>query len=618
MKTGVCRDFFVKFVTALTLTFAPVYYAMVPPEGRLVFNVFCFILFVFTLISASKKGKIIIGDKNILIAVFVFLLAVMINAYRGYGINGKVAFINFFLPISFFYILINNYGKKDVPFLMDIMILVVFGISLIGIAALFSGSESIIFVVKKYYRNRLTATYINPNHFALLINLVCPFSVLMLVKRGGLWRIFYSVVALVFIVSIFLTKSMAGIIAFFFWSIAMAGLTGSLKDKRAVTIRIVFYVAMFLLMLFFLSFFFNPADKLYSIEMRLVRWKLAFDILKNSNIFEIFLGHGGGMYSFLYWPYCSGIFMNIFSYVHNDYLQVLVEYGLVGLAGLLFMVLYPLYLILKLWRRDMVSAAFGASFIGFFIQLFFDFNLFIPANFLYFVTIAAVFLIAVKDTLWVVEVKDKVKFISLPMFFLLFLYVSYVNAEVSLGEIFDRGGSFFAKRNNYELADKILKAGSRISKDDGSLLISWSDIAISRGLTEKNLMEGLDILNEALQINPENIYALVRKGDIYLYMNDIDRAIESYDKAIGLAPFLLPVRLKKMQAGLNSKDSNAYVKEFLNWFFANYGFYTFSNDAERETFVRYLSRIISKENSKKENISERLRRLLSVNSLEEE
>ena len=119
-------------------------------------------------------------------------------------------------------------------------------------------------------------------------------------------------------------------------------------------------------------------------------------------------GSGGGTYYVAFPKYRSPELTFTFDYTHNDYVQFMVETGLIGtaLVGLLVLWTFIIALCTQYVRRDALSrgVAFGVTMgiISLMIHSWVDFNLQIPANALTFVTLLALGWVA-----WSVERRGK-------------------------------------------------------------------------------------------------------------------------------------------------------------------------------------------------------------------
>jgi O-antigen ligase len=107
-------------------------------------------------------------------------------------------------------------------------------------------------------------------------------------------------------------------------------------------------------------------------------------------------GWGLGTFEYVFPRYQRFYSDYLVNYAHNDYLQLLVETGLAGLAVLVFFFyrfIQSCRVGLDRWQHESLPAAKLAAVIGcvgIFVHSLFDFNMHVLANALVFVTVASI------------------------------------------------------------------------------------------------------------------------------------------------------------------------------------------------------------------------------------
>ena len=283
-----------------------------------------------------------------------------------------------------------------------------FGEALYGFYSYFQGSESLLWFERHHYKDSVTGTYINRNHFAGFMNMCILVSSGILVSYSsrslrryeglvGLFRRLASskrtapvyflllgilamilatifslsrmgqfslAVGLALILMLYASKGMKGS-TFIIASLACLGLLwGAWKGLDPVGLR------------------WRAVEKeLY--EGRMVIWQRTFDLFKNYWI----TGTGLGTYELAYPPYkLSHLGAEIYDHAHNDYLEVMSETGLSGFIPWVLFFATFLYASIRKWfmRHDILARGIGAGGIAATIAMmyhsFADFNLQIPAN----------------------------------------------------------------------------------------------------------------------------------------------------------------------------------------------------------------------------------------------
>src|SRR5450631_1897201 len=294
------------------------------------------------------------------------------------------------------------------------VILALYGLAHAAFAVLYSYTSN----GKLYWFYPLThggaiyGSYVNHNHYAGLMELLVPIPLVLSLARlvGEKERIAAGIAAAIMVGTIFLSGSRGGMIAIFVELIVFAVV---LFRQRVVLLRqkkgkrIALSMAAFAIVLVSLLAWLGGKEltsRVSSIStethtelsggMRLSIDRDAFLMFRNKPL----LGWGLGTFPTVY-PQFRSFYTNFFvNEAHNDYLQLLVETGLVGFATMIwFLVVLYRRAVPKIggWMTDVNGAVtlvcmLGLS--GILVHSLVDFNLQIPANaalFYVFCTIAA-------------------------------------------------------------------------------------------------------------------------------------------------------------------------------------------------------------------------------------
>jgi O-antigen ligase len=185
---------------------------------------------------------------------------------------------------------------------------------------------------------RVPSFFANPNFLAGYLNLILPFSLACWVLGEGRWKRLGAWTTGLGVLALLCTQSLGGVVAFGgVVALAILCFVGSWKRKLALlaavcVIAIGFYFAKGIL---------NPSHEgeafAYDQSIRVVLWGIAWNFFTSSPLF----GVGWGNFSTLYGSSVAGISWipaGQFE-VHNIYLQLLSETGLVGF-GAFFLLLY--------------------------------------------------------------------------------------------------------------------------------------------------------------------------------------------------------------------------------------------------------------------------------------
>jgi O-antigen ligase len=201
----------------------------------------------------------------------------------------------------------------------------------------------------------------------------------------------------IMVIALVMSKSRMGNVAFFA-SMTLCGIIALILIKnrnRGLTILI---ASMFVIDMFILSAWFG-LDK---VQERLAQTSFAqetrdevvLDSLPIVRDFPIF-GSGGGSFYSIFPQYKSTEIHSFYDHLHNDYLQMTIEYGIPASLILAILVIWSLFKALHAMKHRKMSIMKGAAFavcmaiFGMLIHMTVDFPLQAPANAAYFVVFLA-------------------------------------------------------------------------------------------------------------------------------------------------------------------------------------------------------------------------------------
>ena len=277
-----------------------------------------------------------------------------------------------------------------------------FLLSLFAISQQFTSNGKIYWVVTNRYGGWIYGPYVNHAHYAGLMEMLVPFPIVFaIVGRGGKHgRVLFLFAAVVMCSSIFLCQSLGGMIAL---AVELGALSLILLRNRRSAYREILLLGILCVSLAAWLVWLRPPGLLERLA-RLVnpiadagvtgRIAIVKDSLRMLPHRPI-LGWGLGTFSTVY-PSFRSFYTNLWvNEAHNDYIQTLVETGIVGFAAACsFVVLLCREGVrnLRRWRTNARSTVALAAFmgcIGLLVHGLFDFNLQIPANAAFFFALSA-------------------------------------------------------------------------------------------------------------------------------------------------------------------------------------------------------------------------------------
>ena len=263
--------------------------------------------------------------------------------------------------------------------------LVVFGFALAVFALIqkATGTNAIYWFRVPAHSDYHVGPFVSRNHYAGFIEMIIPFGLafgIMASERAkkALWFFFSVIMA----VSLFFSLSRGGMTSFvsglFAFGLVMAGISG--KARRLVPL-IFFAVAVICYLLFLgLGPLIDRFEQSGVTDMaRFSTWEAAVGIFTDFPVF----GSGLGTFQYIYPRYQPLTTPGFWDHAHNDYIELLVETGITGIAAAAFFLYLVIRNILTSTGRNLhpaLRSAFCASIVSLAVHSTMDFNLHIPSN----------------------------------------------------------------------------------------------------------------------------------------------------------------------------------------------------------------------------------------------
>jgi O-antigen ligase len=304
---------------------------------------------------------------------------------------------------------------KDNRIVLGWLVFVVMLTALYGLVVHFKCPERVLWGERyAMYDGRLMSTYICPNHFAHLMQMLLPFCLaLLFIPQSGLYlKILSAYSFVVFLPPMFLTESRAGWLG----SIAGVGVAVclmALRRSKKLFLALVILVPLSSTLLLFgawrysetfqrrmepvVEFLHGQAEGGVGSEARDFRpqtWMDTIDMVKAAPLF----GHGPGSYRYTF-PEFRNRFRGqriVTGHPHNEYLELIAEFGLVGFGLFALAWIYGgVWVLVKSLRAAETRHAFiGFAFLGTvagtMVHSFFDFQMHVFPNAMVFALLAAI------------------------------------------------------------------------------------------------------------------------------------------------------------------------------------------------------------------------------------
>ena len=264
-------------------------------------------------------------------------------------------------------------------------VLAVFGflLAVFGIIQHTTGNGKIYWFRELTHGGSPFGPFVNRNHFAGFIGMVIPLSLgVGLMSRSLEKKIMYAFFSITMTVALFFSLSRGGIVSFFagimVFAFVVFGKTYSVRRLVPVFLFIII-LASYLLYLGIAPIIDRFSQTDVSNEQRLLAWQGVLSALKDYPVF----GSGLGTFQYIFKIYKPDGLYLYWDHAHNDYLELLLEIGIVGTIIVAIFFFFELKTILKTpWegKEIYLHAAFLSSITTIAVQSVVDFNLQIPSN----------------------------------------------------------------------------------------------------------------------------------------------------------------------------------------------------------------------------------------------
>jgi O-antigen ligase len=277
-----------------------------------------------------------------------------------------------------------------------------FAVAVFAIVQSLSGTDKLYWIRTPELGGWIYGPYVSHNHYAGLMEMLFPVALVIALNRGvhRNWRWVPAFAAVLMASTIFLSGSRGGMIAFLMQMAVLGAALAWAKNRRSTWILLAVLIVIAAL-IFWLG---GQAlvNRIGSIRVNAhsdvdtsVRLKIDSDGLRMFAKKPVF-GWGLGSFPVVY-PHFRTFYTDKFTnHAHNDYLQFLVETGLLGFATALWFIFALYRAALKKiegWQSDLNGATALAALIactGILVHSFFDSNLQVPANAALFYTLATI------------------------------------------------------------------------------------------------------------------------------------------------------------------------------------------------------------------------------------
>ena len=240
----------------------------------------------------------------------------------------------------------------------------------------------------------VSGAYFHRNYFAGFLALVGPFLLGLCFRIERKWIKYGCLALLLMMLAVcYLTNSRGGFLTFVV-GVGCVGLFLGLRSAKKTRSKILFSIVTFLTAcafvvggwFLFASILSKRNDVFESLEVRLQMAGVAFEIWSE----RPFVGQGSHAFSYLYPRHASGIYIwsGDAQMAHSEYMQILSDYGMIGLLGVSVLIVIFGWCSVVNYRlkggNSWLALVGCAVLLAEAVRALFDFNLHIPPNLLLF------------------------------------------------------------------------------------------------------------------------------------------------------------------------------------------------------------------------------------------
>lgn len=466
------------------------------------------------------KEKVYV-QKDILLSLSVGYCALLIFSFLNtnrLSLNYDIVVPPLYATTSFL-LFSTFFRKNDVSLILRILVITSAFASLYGIIQFFNLDP--VNWANQGEILKVISVFGHKNYFAIFLILMIPLSIYLIIETKGQKRIFYCVCSMVMFFALLLSSSRGAQISFFIAILLGAVLLIIIEKKRSVKRNLITKILIITPILLIIAVlllpkagrnYYSQIFKLKQFDLRMSYYKATGELLQN----KPFFGVGPGNFVISYPKIRNNkAFSNnpnmVLNHVHNDYLEIWVEYGIFAV----FIYLLIISLVIKRGikyiksnndkKNKFLGICLIMSIAGFCLYSLFTVAARYMSSLFYFWLILALCYICFSfddSKKWVIKNK--------------FYQNKKIIAIITIVWICLISFSLFTNITNY---------------------LSKTYITLSsKKVIEKDYKSAIINLDKSLSLNNKNIEAYYQRGYVHFNMERYDQAIKDYATVNRYAP----------------------------------------------------------------------------------
>lgn len=343
-------------------------------------------MLIFWVMKMAREKEIRIRRTPIDIPIISFAFISLISIINSKYIYGSIMEIIKFVILALIFYIVVNFIKEEhkIKRILNIILCIGTGIALFGILQYLGVFLNTWWDDPKF----ISATYVNHNHFAGLMELVIPLSLgLTLSEKKKSKKSIYIYSFLILCVAFLLSMSRGAWLSLTFSMLIMAIIIFKKGRSRLIVFisaLLLIVAGIFLLNAVDLDFLFRRISSYRELDFagRIEIWKGTLLSIKDN----WFLGSGVGTFIYNFPKYRTIGLTRLINYSHNDYLQVAFEMGLFALLLMISIIVKTIKKGLKTHSiarssfKKWIPLSLVIGILSISIHGIADFNFYIPSN----------------------------------------------------------------------------------------------------------------------------------------------------------------------------------------------------------------------------------------------
>lgn len=580
----------VQFIVYSVLVFGTYYFGGVTVLG----STYMQVALGLALLCVSIRALCVSGDQCRLdcggrsgMFLLLWIVALGCSAARSVYAPESVSYGLVVVGYAIMYMIIGNvFDAKQVRSLGLIIVLLAFAIALFGLSTCFLKNQYVFMIKKHFYPHRLTATFVNPNHcaafFAMSLPLIFYYCRMFRKKRRSLCIAGFVCVLTAFLLTSSMSAWLAFGIALYFFYFLHRQFIQVDKTKLDVIFSVVLLVTAVIVTFFAFQYGFSKyfaGSKHYSIWQRIGIYKGSLHLLVSGtvpygeNILRILFG--GGLNCFRYLFHGFGVQNDVceFYHAHNEYLELLIEAGIVGCAAFVLFVtsvfLHGISFLKKSVDKDAkVFIVCGmTSFVFFLIHCMLEFNLRVFSVGLMFFAIAGMMSVVMRPQEQRMPLSRRFHlFVTVVLLCLSIIYMGCAARELMRSNLLDQARDY-AIAHDFDNAEGCFALAGRIAPYNAEVDEAYGEYFMYRyfldpEMAKKYLEKAEHHYKMMLVKNPLLPNCYLRLGWMYASVGDREQAQSFFNAAVRLNPRNLLSYLERGRFYLHNKEYALARDEF--------------------------------------------------------